>query len=139
MGEFTGKGLVLRGMSSGLTRIHRKKRVQRLAVSQFCSRAGNAFIFVVKTQSEPGCGMGGLKGEGLVLRGMHIKPHKGLRVQRLAVSEFCNRAGHLFTFVGKHKAHPGAVWGGSKEKFWFCVGCSSGLTRVSEFSAYSFL
>ena len=65
--------------------------------------------------------MGGFKGKGLVLRGMLITPHKGKRVQRLAVSQLHSRAGNLFTFcgktqgalfVGKHKAHPGAVWEG---------------------------
>ena len=56
--------------------------------------------------------MGGFKGKGLVLRGMLITPHKGKRVQRLAVSQLRSRAGNLFTFVGKHKAHPGVVWEG---------------------------
>ena len=61
--------------------------------------------------------MEGFKGKGLVLRGMLITPHKGKRVQRLAVSQLRSRAGNLFTFVGKtfvgkHKAHPGAVWEG---------------------------
>ena len=60
-------------------------------------------------------------------------------------------AGSLFTFVGKHKAHPGAVWEGSRETVWFFVKCSlremlirprkgcahqaSGFTKVSKFSA----
>ena len=57
----------------------------------------------------------------------------------MAVSQFYIRAGNVFIFVGKHKAHPGAVWEGSQERVWFCVGCSSGLTRVSEFCAYSLL
>ena len=30
-----------------------------------------------KMQSAPGCGMGGFRGKGLVLRGMPIRPHKG--------------------------------------------------------------
>ena len=53
-------------------------------------------------------------------------------VQRLALSKFCSRAGNLFTFVGKHKAQPGAVWEGSRESVWFFEKCSSGLTKVSE-------
>ena len=53
----------------------------------------------------------------------------------LAISEFCSRAGNLFTFVGKRKARPGAVWDGSRERVWFSVECSSGLIRVSKFSA----
>ena len=55
------------------------------------------------------------KGKGLVLRGVLITPHNGSRVQRLAVGELRSRAGNLFTFVEKHKAHPGAVWEGSRE------------------------
>ena len=79
--------------------------------------------------------MGRFRGKGLVLRGMLIRPHKGLRVQRLAVSGFCKRAGDLFTFIGKHKAHPGEVWEGSRERVWFLLECSSDLTGGSDFRA----
>ena len=77
--------------------------------------------FCRKTQSAPGCGMGGLKGKGLVLHGMLIRLSNGWRVQRLAVRKFCNKAGNLFTFAGKHKAHPGAVWEGQRERVCFLI------------------
>ena len=41
----------------------------------------------------------------------------------------------MFAFVGKHKVHTGAVWESSRERVWFFVECSSGTTKVSEFSA----
>ena len=74
--------------------------------------------------------MGEFKGKGLVLRGMLITPHQGSRVQRLAVRELRSRAGNLFTFVEKHKAHPGAVWEGSRERVrlsWNARQASQGL------------
>ena len=74
--------------------------------------------------------MGGFMGKGLVLRGMLIRPHRGYGVQRLALSELRSSAGNLFTFVEKHKAHPGAVWEGSRERVrlsWNAHQASQGL------------
>ena len=61
MGGFKGNGLVLRGM---LIRPHMGWRLLRSAVSEFCSRTGNLFIFGMKRQSAPRCGMEGFKGKG---------------------------------------------------------------------------
>ena len=135
MGGFKGKGLVL--SSSGLTRV---SEFCALAVSDFCSRAGNLFTFCWKTQRAPGRGMGRFKGRGLVLRGMLTRPHKvcEFSAQRLAgLCEFCRRADNLRTIVGKHKAHPGAVRENSGERVWFFAEFSWGLTGVSKFCAYS--
>ena len=75
--------------------------------------------------------MEGFTGKGLVLRGMLTSWNAHQASKRLAgsapVFEFCSRAGNLFTFVGKHTAHPGAAWKGSRERVWFFVECSSGL------------
>ena len=89
--------------------------------------------FYRQTQSAPGCSMEGFKGNGLVLHEMLTSWNAHQASKRLASSArvfvFCSRAGYLFTFIGKNKAHPGAAWKGSRERVWFFVECSSGLAR----------
>ena len=63
-----------------------------------------------QTQSALGCCMGGSREKVWLFVEFSSRLTGGWRVLRLAVSEFCSNAGSLFTFVGKHKAHRGAVW-----------------------------
>ena len=99
-----------------------------MAVSQFCSSAGNQFTFVRKHKAHRGAVWEGSKFKEKT-SGSSWKFSSGLT----GVSEFCAwrlassavRAGNWFTFVRKHKAHRGAVWEGSRR-----------TSPVSEFCAW---
>ena len=73
-------------------------RVLRLAVREFCSK-GYFVHFCMKTQSAPGCGMGGSRERVWFFVEFSSRLTGGWRVLRLAVNEFCSSAGILFTFV----------------------------------------
>ena len=49
-------------------------RVLRLAVSEFCSSAGNLFTILYENTKRTGVRYGRLKGKGLVLRTILIEP-----------------------------------------------------------------
>ena len=69
-----------KGSSSPWSAHQASKRLASLTPRRLMSFAvdGEFVDFCQKTQSAPGCGMGGFKGKGLVLRGMLIRPQKKL-------------------------------------------------------------
>ena len=72
MGGFKGKGLVL--SSSGLTRVSEFSALARSEFNASFAVKRSICSFLQQKHNTSGCGMGGCKGKGLVLRAMHIRP-----------------------------------------------------------------